>query len=456
MQKTAEYIIRGSSYYEASRLYEEHKLYSGAKVLLSHQPFNIHDENAVAITLKNTGEMLGHLPREVAANYVASVKSGLVTNACNSRIKRKRVSLNFYVRVSWFEAVKPVMPKMLPERNKTKHNLALVAKSFQVKDLSKLEVDRVIELIDIANVAGVYAIRCEKNERTYIGASLSIKRRLGQHFSSLSKKTHHNSGMQSDYLKFGLASFTYFIVRNCIDGCPLAESEELAIPEFRNLGVSLYNLTDDGQGKIPSPLDISYLNASLPILTGEHTLTSVNSKDASVSNRKIDSKKTHHVAFYALAVVALVIIASSLITKSKNTQASIAASDASISMYVNDVDQKIAEAWNKLGVKHYDNKDYSEAINAFRQALRINPDDDNAWHWLGIIYSEIKQYSQAINAFQQALRINQKSAKAWFGLGVTYNLIGDVKKVQEIYSVLRTLDEALAEQYYISFILSGR
>ena len=51
MQKTAEYIIRGSSYYEASRLYEEHKLYSGAKVLLSHQPFNIHDENAVAITL---------------------------------------------------------------------------------------------------------------------------------------------------------------------------------------------------------------------------------------------------------------------------------------------------------------------------------------------------------------------------------------------------------------------
>ena len=63
---------------------------------------------------------------------------------------------------------------------------------------------------------------------------------------------------------------------------------------------------------------------------------------------------------------------------------------------------------------------YDDAIEAYRQALRINPKDANAWYNLGIAYANLKRYNDAIEAYRQALRINPEDADAWYNLGITY------------------------------------
>ena len=55
-------------------------------------------------------------------------------------------------------------------------------------------------------------------------------------------------------------------------------------------------------------------------------------------------------------------------------------------------------------------KRHNDAIDAYRQALRINPKNANAWYNLGVAYGKLKSHNDAIEAYRQALRINPKHA----------------------------------------------
>ena len=46
--------------------------------------------------------------------------------------------------------------------------------------------------------------------------------------------------------------------------------------------------------------------------------------------------------------------------------------------------------------------------------------DTEAWYSLGVAYGKLGRYNDAIEAFRQALRINPEDAAAWYNLGVTY------------------------------------
>ena len=77
-------------------------------------------------------------------------------------------------------------------------------------------------------------------------------------------------------------------------------------------------------------------------------------------------------------------------------------------------------AWYNLGVAYINLNRYNDAIEAYRQALRINPEDADAWNNLGIAYRHLNRYNDAIEAYRQALRINPEYAAAWYNLGVAY------------------------------------
>jgi len=92
-----------------------------------------------------------------------------------------------------------------------------------------------------------------------------------------------------------------------------------------------------------------------------------------------------------------------------------------------------AEAWYNLG-NAYDNAGQSaKAIEAYQQAVRIDPEFSWAWNNLGNAYDNAGQSAKAIEAFQQALRINPEYAKAWNNLGVTYVTAGQSAKAIEAY-----------------------
>jgi tetratricopeptide (TPR) repeat protein len=84
------------------------------------------------------------------------------------------------------------------------------------------------------------------------------------------------------------------------------------------------------------------------------------------------------------------------------------------------INPEYAKAWANLGITYSDTQQYLQAIDAYQQALRIKPELVNAWGNLGIAYANTQQYPQAISAYQQVLRINPEDAKAWNNLGNTY------------------------------------
>jgi tetratricopeptide (TPR) repeat protein len=85
---------------------------------------------------------------------------------------------------------------------------------------------------------------------------------------------------------------------------------------------------------------------------------------------------------------------------------------------------KSALAWFSLGAACCNLNRYEDAIEAFRQALRLNPQFADAWSNIGTSYTALDRYDDAIEAFRQALRVDPKNVEAWVGLGASYNWLG--------------------------------
>jgi protein O-mannosyl-transferase len=67
---------------------------------------------------------------------------------------------------------------------------------------------------------------------------------------------------------------------------------------------------------------------------------------------------------------------------------------------------------------------YQDAIESSKQAIRIQPDFVLAHHNLGVVYGNLGRYQDAIEEYQQAIRINPYLAEAHCNLGVAYYKLG--------------------------------
>lgn len=68
-----------------------------------------------------------------------------------------------------------------------------------------------------------------------------------------------------------------------------------------------------------------------------------------------------------------------------------------------------AEAWNRWAVLHYVQGYYREAIAACEEVIRLNPNHFGALHGLGLCHMAIANYREAIQAFHQALQVQPYS-----------------------------------------------
>jgi tetratricopeptide (TPR) repeat protein/phosphohistidine swiveling domain-containing protein len=82
--------------------------------------------------------------------------------------------------------------------------------------------------------------------------------------------------------------------------------------------------------------------------------------------------------------------------------------------------KKTAEYWFYLGLAYGDLGMYKDAIESYKQAIRINPDSGEAHFNLGAIYSKSGMYKEGIEAYKQAIRINPDFAEAHYNLGNAY------------------------------------
>jgi tetratricopeptide (TPR) repeat protein len=89
---------------------------------------------------------------------------------------------------------------------------------------------------------------------------------------------------------------------------------------------------------------------------------------------------------------------------------------------------KTKEEWLKEGTTLHDLKRYQEAIAAYEQAIRLDPNDAVTYRSKGVALHDLKRYQEALAAYEQAIRLDPNDTRA-------YNNIGDallgLKRYQE-------------------------
>jgi tetratricopeptide (TPR) repeat protein len=103
------------------------------------------------------------------------------------------------------------------------------------------------------------------------------------------------------------------------------------------------------------------------------------------------------------------------------------------------------DAYINLGVDYYRLGKYDDAINAYKQALRIKPDLISAYNKLGSAYIIYGEYQMAIKTFKKAIDIDPNNASAHFSLGIAYFLNGDTSAALRECTTLRDIDKERAD-----------
>jgi tetratricopeptide (TPR) repeat protein len=80
------------------------------------------------------------------------------------------------------------------------------------------------------------------------------------------------------------------------------------------------------------------------------------------------------------------------------------AAEAMLTEIVTDLPD-FAEAWNRRAVLYYLQGNYKQAIADCQQALSLNPIHFGALHGMGLCHMALEEYPLAIQAFRQALEI---------------------------------------------------
>jgi tetratricopeptide (TPR) repeat protein len=88
----------------------------------------------------------------------------------------------------------------------------------------------------------------------------------------------------------------------------------------------------------------------------------------------------------------------------------------------------------------------SEAIKAYKQALRLRPNSVEAYNKLGDAYYYATNFNEAIAAYTQAARLRPDMGEAFYNLAMTYLEIGDRASALAQSRLLHTLDSELYQK----------
>jgi uncharacterized protein (TIGR02145 family) len=111
-----------------------------------------------------------------------------------------------------------------------------------------------------------------------------------------------------------------------------------------------------------------------------------------------------------------------------------------------------AEGYFNLGVDHAEAGRYQEAIEAFKQAIKLKPDDAEAYNNLGFAYNKLGRLQEAIEAYKQAIKLKPDYAEAHNNLGNVYNKLGRYQEAIDTFKQTIKLKPDLVEAHYNSGI----
>ncbi|MDD5015464.1 MAG: tetratricopeptide repeat protein [Atribacterota bacterium] len=84
------------------------------------------------------------------------------------------------------------------------------------------------------------------------------------------------------------------------------------------------------------------------------------------------------------------------------------------------------QAYNlyEQGYNYYESKNFKQAIDSYREAIRLNPRFAEAYYWQARVYFETGDYQQAIQNYRKVLEIEPDNAKAKYWLKESQRQLG--------------------------------
>jgi tetratricopeptide (TPR) repeat protein len=116
-----------------------------------------------------------------------------------------------------------------------------------------------------------------------------------------------------------------------------------------------------------------------------------------------------------------------------------------------EIEPEFADVHLSLGHAYLRLQKSQEAIKAFKEATRINPEMEEAYYGLGLEYFRAGKMKEAAQAFKKAVNVRPGMAKAHYGLALAYQEMGKQDQLIEEYRILQTLDAQLAKKLSDSF-----
>ena len=100
------------------------------------------------------------------------------------------------------------------------------------------------------------------------------------------------------------------------------------------------------------------------------------------------------------------------------------------------------------GIRLYDSAKFSEALAAFKESIKIRPQDAQAHFMQGMSEARLQLYKEAVESFKRAVRIKPAWPDAQFRLGVVSHVSGRRVLAIDAYTSLVKLKSPLANVLY--------
>lgn len=109
--------------------------------------------------------------------------------------------------------------------------------------------------------------------------------------------------------------------------------------------------------------------------------------------------------------------------------------------------QNDAASYYAIGMGHYESKRFRDAVEAFKQSIRLGSNDPKTYFSLGQAYYSLNLYKEARESYKRAAKVKPDWAEAHYQLGWMYHILGDKASSQAQYKILQTLNPEMAASF---------
>lgn len=102
-----------------------------------------------------------------------------------------------------------------------------------------------------------------------------------------------------------------------------------------------------------------------------------------------------------------------------------------------------AQKYYELGLRMYSAEKFPEALGAFKQASRLQPEHPETQLALGMVQAKLKLYKDAVDSFKNATKLKPDWPEAHFRVGVLSLVLGRRSEAFEAYTTLQRLNSPL-------------